>query len=171
MTEPRAAGPLATVAGHGLRVTLPDRWEARLYVRDNPAAVGDWLDGESANPVLHLANFALPPGRGDFGTGAVERMRDNHAFVSVLEYDAVEAHTPLFEQNGVPRPTLRDFAPNQLQRRLAGQLGSQLFFTTAGRPFCLYVVLGSRGHAAGLLAEVHTVLDTLEVAARDDLAV
>ena len=24
---------------------------------------------ESRNPVLHLANFALPPGRGDFGTG------------------------------------------------------------------------------------------------------
>ncbi|SHG17725.1 hypothetical protein SAMN05443575_1587 [Jatrophihabitans endophyticus] len=195
MARTQAAGPLATVAGHGLRITLPARWEARLYLRDRPpetavepedddagTAVGitgglgsgvhpaayGWA-GESPNPVLHLANFALPPGRGDFGTGAVEVMGAEHAFVSLLEYDAEEAGRPLFEHRGVPRPVLRDFAPNQLQRRLAGQLGRQTFFTHEGRPFCLYVVLGSREHAADLVADVHGVLDNLEVSARDDV--
>lgn len=167
MTAPRAAGPNATVAAHGLRVTLPRRWEARLYKRDHPETDG----GESANPVLHLANFALPPGRGDFGTGAVEVMSERNAFVSLLEYDAVEAGAPLFEHRGVPRPTLRDFAPNQLQRRLPGQLGTQLFCNVAGRAFCLYAVLGSREHAAELLGEIREVLDNLEVSVRDDITV
>lgn len=171
-----------TVAAHGLRVRLPARWEARLYLRDRPGdtsgepifgvhpAAHGWA-GESPNPVLHLANFALPPGRGDFGTGAVEIMRADHAFVSLLEYDAEEAGRPLFSDQGVPRPTLRDFAPNQLQRRLPGQLGSQTFFTHNGRPFCLYVVLGSREHAVALVADVHAVLDNLEVLARGSLTV
>lgn len=171
--------PLTPVQGHGLRVLLPARWEARLFLRErpdtlampgaHPAAYG-WED-ESPNPVLHLANFALPPGRGDFGTGAVETMTPENAFVSLVEYDAEEAGRPLFEHRGVPRPSVREFASNQLQRRLPGQLGSQTFFTHNGRPFCLYVVLGSRRHAGALVADVHAVLDNLEVTARDDLAV
>lgn len=168
----------AVVAAHGLRVALPARWEARLYLRDTPdAAVPDagarlvhpaayGHPGESMNPVLHLANFALPPGRGDFGTGAVERMGPAHAFVSLLEFDAEEAGRPLFAAQGLPRPGVREFAPNALQRRLAGQLGVQRFFTEAGRAFCLYVVLGSRQHAAALVDEVHTVIDNLEVGER-----
>jgi hypothetical protein len=181
MASTAAGGSLATVAAHGLRVTLPARWEARLYLRDrpdesreldgddHPATYG--FDGESPNPVLHLANFALPPGRGDFGTGAVELMGAEHAFVSLLEYDAEEAGRPLFEARGIPRPILRDFAPNQLQRRLTGQLGSQQFCTVEGRPFCLYVVLGSRQHAAALVGDVHSVLDSLEVGTRADATV
>jgi hypothetical protein len=178
VTRTAAGGPRAFVAAHGLRVELPDRWEARLYLRDRPTGVDDpdsarwvhpaaygWLD-ESPNPVLHLANFALPPGRGDFGTGAVERMGPTHAFVSLLEYDAEEAGQPLFAARGLPRPGVRDFAPNALQRRLPGQLGCQKFFTDRDRAFCLYVVLGSRGHAAALVDEVRTVLGRLEVGNR-----
>jgi hypothetical protein len=174
-----AGGPRAVVAAHGLKVTLPDRWEARLYLRDRPAGIDGpeatrwaahpaaygWL-GESTNPVLHMANFALPPGRGDFGTGAVERMGAGHAFISLLEYDPEEVGRPLFAAHGLPRPAVRDFAPNALQRRLPGQLGCQRFFTDRGRPFCLYVVLGSRGQAATLVDEVHTVLHGLEVGDR-----
>jgi hypothetical protein len=155
-----AGGPRATVAAHGLQVTLPDRWEARLYRRDAEAANEA---GESNNPVLHLGNFPLPPGRGDFGTGAVEVMGLEHAFVSLLEYDREEAGSALFAAAGRPQLTLRDFAPNALQRRLPGQLGCQKFFTENGRPFCLYVVLGSRQHAADLLAEVQRVLANLQV--------
>jgi hypothetical protein len=155
------AGPHATVVAHGLSVTPPGRWEARLFLRDALAT-----DGESVNAVLHLGNFALPPGRGDFGSGAVDVMGDGHAFVALLEYDRAEAGRPLFATRGMPRPGLRDFAPNALQRPLRGQLGSQQFFTEHGRPFCLYVVLGSQQHAAPLLAEVHAVLDRIAVAAR-----
>ena len=160
MNRTAAGGPRATVAAHGLQVTLPDRWEGRLYRRDALLATSA---GESNNPVLHLGNFALPPGRGDFGTGAVEVMGPSHAFVSLVEYDREEAGRPLFAAAGRPRLTLRDFAPNALQRRLPGQLGCQRFFTENGRPFCLYVVLGSRHHAAELLAEVDRVLANLQV--------
>lgn len=151
----------STVAAHGLSVTLPDRWEARLYLRDALAA-----EGESVNPVLHLGNFALPPGRGDFGSGAVDLMSAEHVFAALLEYDPAEAGNALFAGRGVPRPALRDFAPNALQRALPGQLGSQTFFTERGRAFCLYAVLGSRAHAASLIGELHAVLDKLVVHAR-----
>lgn len=152
----------AVVAAHGLRVSLPERWEARLYRRDaSPGAPAD----ESHQPVLHLGNFALPPGRGDFGTGAVEVMGPRHAFVALLEYDREEAGTPLFAARGRPSLTLADFAPNALQRRLPGQLGCQRFFTENGRAFCLYAVLGSREHAVELLDEVSGVLTRVEVGA------
>lgn len=170
---------MATVAAHGLRVQLPARFEARLYLRDreeaaaratfggplHPSAFGD--PEEIMNPVLHLANFALPPGRGDFGTGAVERMGPAHVFASLLEYDAVEAGRPLFAARGLPRPQVADFAPNALQRRLAGQLGVQRFFTEQGRAFCLYAVLGSRQHAAALVAQLHEALDNVQIDRRE----
>ena len=115
---------------------------------------------------MHLANFALPPSRGDFGTGAVEVMGEPHAFISLFEYGTEEAGRPLFEARGLPRLTVRDFAPNQLQRRLPGQLGCQRFFTEQGRAFCLYVVLGSQRHAVSLVQEVHEVLAQLRVGER-----
>lgn len=151
----------ATIAAHGLSVTLPDRWEGRLYLRDALAA-----GGESISPVLHLANFALPPGRGDFGSGAVDLMAARHVFVALLEYDPAEADSTLFAARGMARPTLRDFAPNALQRALPGQLGSQTFFTERRRAFCLYVVLGSRQHAPSLISELHAVLGNIAVHAR-----
>jgi hypothetical protein len=150
-----------SVAAHGLQIDLPHRWEARLYLRSHTAE-----DVHSTNPVLHLANFALPPERGDFGSGAVDLMRDEHAFASLLEYDRDEAGRPLFANQGPPRLAVRDFAPNALQRRLPGQLGCQRFFTENGRAFCLYVVLGSRTHAAALVDDVHDVIGTLAVGER-----
>lgn len=159
---------MTTLAAHGLSVSLPERWEGRLYLRADvpdetahPMAYG-WPD-EQAHPVLHLANFALPPSRGDFGTGAVEVMGEQHAFVSLFEYGREEAGRPLFAARGFPRLTTRDFAPNQLQRRLPGQLGCQRFFTHEGRAFCLYVVLGSQRHAVSLVQEVHEVIARLRV--------
>lgn len=146
----------ATVlAGHGLSVALPQRWEGRLYLRE-----------AAANPVLHLANFALPSGRGDFGSGAVELMGVQHAFVALVEYGAAELGQPLFRARGMPRVTVGDFGANQLQRTLPGQLGCQRFFTQGDRPFCLFVVLGSQRHAADLLTEVHEVLAGVEVGER-----
>ena len=161
---------MTAVAAYGLRVELPRAWEARLYRRvgplrhdGHPEAYGH--PDASVNPVLHLANFALPPGRGDFGTGAVERMGPAHVFMSLLEYDREEAGRPLFSDLGVPRPRVGDFAPSTLQRHVPGQLGCQRFFTEAGRALCLYVVLGSRRHAQELVAEADAVLAGLEVSA------
>jgi hypothetical protein len=160
-TRTAVGEPHATVIAHGLRVALPDRWEARLFRRDRLTE-----EDESVGAVLHLANFALPPGRGDFGTGAVELMRPWHGFVALLEFGAAEAGQPLFAARGMPRPALHDFAPNALQRRLPGHLGYQRFFTEKGRAFCLYVVLGSRQHAPALVAEVCRVLDNITLVPR-----
>lgn len=154
----------STIAAHGLRVELPARWEGRLFLRD--AAVAGWA-GEAVHAVLHLANFPLPPGRGDFGTGAVETMRAGDAFVALLEYGAAEVGTALFAARGVPRPHPRDFAPNALQRPLPGQLGYQRFFTEHGRAFCLYVVLASGAGADVLVREVRAVLDSVAFEGRD----
>lgn len=159
------------LAAHGIAATLPQRWEGRLYLRDtaprafaHAAAYGH--PEERTHPVLHLANFALPTGRGDYGTGAVEVMGDRHAFVALVEFDGEEAGRPLFAARGLPRLTVADFAPNQLQRRLPGQLGCQRFFTERSRAFCLYTVLGSQRHATALVREVHEVMAGLEVGQR-----
>jgi hypothetical protein len=146
-----------SLAAHGIALTLPDRWEGRLYLRE---------DDELANPILHAANFALPAARGDFGSGAVDLMGEQHVFVSLFEYGSEEAGRPLFAARGFPRLTVDDFAPNQLQRRLPGQLGCQRFFTDRGRAFCLYVVLGSQRHAASLIPEVHELLARVRVEQR-----
>ncbi|HEU5008934.1 MAG TPA: hypothetical protein VFT67_18350 [Jatrophihabitantaceae bacterium] len=151
------------VTGHGLRALVPHPWEARLYRRDDPEVNEH---GELAHPVLHVANFALPPGRGDFGTGAVEVMGPEHVFVSLLEFERAEAFRPLFAHRGVPRPRPSDFGANALQRRLPGQGGWQGFFTENGRPFCLYVVLGSLRQAHRLVPQLHGVLDELRIGAR-----
>jgi hypothetical protein len=145
---------------HGLRAELPHRWEGRLYLRPS-----DERD-DVPHPVLHLANFGLPPDRGDFGTGAVELMGVPHVFMSLFEYEPAEAGRPLFAARGLPRPKAHEFAPNALQRRLRGQAGWQRFFTESGRAFCLYVVLGSHQHARERLPEIHTALDGLRIGAR-----
>ena len=166
-----------TIEGHGLRPDLPPGWEGRVYLRETPTAhyVGHpantragavgW-SGERPNPVLHLANFALPPGRGDFGTGAVELMGPTHVFVSLFEYGAEEAGTPLFAATTIPRPHAREFAAGALQRRLAGQGGWQRFFTVRGRAFCLYVVIGALHRARELAPQAAEAISALEVAAR-----
>jgi hypothetical protein len=163
------------LAGYGLAVSLPDRWEGRIYQRTTsvPAApmvaaglpsgsVARWHD-ERTHPVLHLANFALPGARGDFGTGAVERMAAGHAFIALLQFGADCLGTALYAPQGFPRLAARDFNPNGLQRRVAGQAGFQHFFTAAGRPLCLYVVLGAHRQAGALCGQINDVIERIEV--------
>ena len=67
-------------------MALPAEWEGRIFRRAEPTAVSPrrpgtpprtaaartgW-PGEQTQPVVHLANFALPAQRGDYGSGAVE---------------------------------------------------------------------------------------------------
>jgi hypothetical protein len=174
--------------GWGISVDVPGHWEGRLFNRPVPTAeytpeYGDlaastpdtprpraeaeagaigWR-GERTAPVLHLANFVLGSGRGDFGSGVVDTMGPRHSFVSLLEYGADLAGTALFAPRGIPRPRQAEFSPDCLQRRLPGQLGYQRFFTVGSRAFCLFVVLGSAGHAATLVGDVNATLDNVRV--------
>jgi hypothetical protein len=147
---------MARLHAYGLSVDPPTGWDAHVYRRQTD-------DGSTAYPVMHAANFPLPRRRGDFGIGAVERMSHEHVLVVIFEYEPGAAHTPLFRATARPRPRTQDFRPEQLQRTVAGQSGAQWFYTEAGRPFCLYVVIGGHSRRGRLLPDVHRLLDSLTV--------
>lgn len=131
------------LAGHGIAVLLPGQWEGRIYQRAVPTvapaaasqsqAAGQtqaaypnptgW-PGERTHPIVHLANFALPASRGDYGTGAVERMGAAHIFIALLEFGSDCLGTALYEPRGLPRVSAGQFNPNGMQRRVAGQASS-----------------------------------------------
>lgn len=123
--------------------------------------------GEQPNPVVHLANFALPPGRGDFGSGATDRMTADNVLIVLFEYGPESVGRPLFAAQGMPR-SLRpqQFHPNALQRQIPGQVGFQHFFTEAGRAFTLFAVLGSGRRAQTLTAAANRTLAATRISPR-----
>ena len=159
--------------GHGFTIAPPAGWEARIYRRTAPTAVDNarnqaaaagrtgWL-GEQTLPVVHLADFALPSSRGDYGSGAVESMRPGNMFLALLEFGPECLGTALYQ---APRPQVQPhrFSPNGLQRILPGQAGAQYFFTENGRPLCLYVVLGSQTDLGRSCVRVNAALSSLAV--------
>lgn len=162
-----------TLEAEGLQVRLLDRWEGEVRtalgldaeaVARRRAAAGR---APAMAPAAHLANFALPRDRGDFGSGAVETMTASGAFVALVEYGATEAGTALFGREGLPRRVApADFHSRGLQRTIAGQCGLQVFATEAGRAFSLYVVLGRSTNLRGLVDEVNDVLGSVRVGPR-----
>ena len=65
---------MTTISAHGLAVDLPVGWEAAIYRRP-PGESG------TTHPVMHIATFGLPVGRGDFGSGAVDLMDPDDALI------------------------------------------------------------------------------------------
>ncbi len=143
------------ISGHGRSVEIPSGWEARIFRRPG------------AEPVVHVASFALRDGDGDFGAAATARMRPDDAFAALIEYRMDSKLRPghgLFAKAGTPRvPRAAELGPNQLQVARRGQLGCQRFFTDGGRPCCLYVVVHpARKPPERLLAELARVLATFQ---------
>ena len=167
-----------TLQSGGVKVGLPRGWEGEIFNRaDEPGSDGlaRTLSGpaDSATPtpnnaevarnVIHLANFALPSERGDFGSGAVELMNSGALLVILFEHGPESVGTALFARSGIPQLSPDEFHPQQMQRTLMGQSGRQVFFTEAGRAFCLYVVLGSHRQRNLLVPEVNEVLANLVI--------
>ncbi|HEX2850801.1 MAG TPA: hypothetical protein VHN98_09620 [Acidimicrobiales bacterium] len=151
---------MTVLSRFGLTVDLPWAWEGAIFQR--PVT-----EGESPHPVVHCGTFALPPDRGDFGSGAVETMTANDVFLALLEYDGAFAGRGLYAADGVPWSLDASmFSTGTLQRVIAGQAGTQRFFTAAGRAFCLYVVLGSASLAGALIPSAVSVLRAITVAPR-----
>ena len=140
----------------GVTVALPEGWEARARLQP----------GTSRNLLLHAATVPLPAERGDFGSGVVETLGPDDVFVSLFEYDPVDARQPLFEAQGLPAVRPADFSPAVLQRTGQGHTGAQWFFSTAGRAFCLHVVLGSHSRRAAGAARVAALLSGTVIAGR-----
>lgn len=96
--------------------------------------------------------------------GAVNLMGSDDIFAVLFEYGADSVGTRLFARQGMPRSlTATDFQPQVLRRGISGQAGTQWFFTEAGRPFTLYVVLGSLARRSVLVPRVNDLLAGLSV--------
>jgi hypothetical protein len=163
---------MPTLAAHGIGVGLPAGWDGTIGVRDDGrpepvfGATGAPVGEVRAHPIVHLANFGLPSARGDFGSGAVELMGDRDVFVVLFEHEPAAASTALFRRQGMPRRLrAEDFDPYTCRRGIPGQSAYQGFFTENGRPFCLYVVLGSHARRTRLVPIVNDVLATVSVTA------
>ncbi len=151
------SGSTARISQLGLAVSLPGGWDGAIYQRAGHP-------GETTHPVVHAATVPLPPSRGDFGSGVVEQLGPDDLFVALLEYQPASSDAAMFRPTaGVPGLTPDQVSPYALQRLLPGQAGSQQFFTTGGRAFCLYVVIGSFANRYPLVARANSVLSTLQV--------
>jgi hypothetical protein len=144
------------LAAYGVAVAVPSGWECRILRR--AAAVA-----EQTHTVVHMANFALPEQRDDFGSNLTHAMRARDVFVVLFEYGPESRGKQLFAAEGVPTLTPDMFGPRRLQRPLPGQIGCQRFFTASDRPFCLYVVAAKPTSVADMTAEVNHGLEGLEI--------
>lgn len=143
---------------HGLSAAVPGGWECRI---GNLPESGD---GERTFSYLHASTVPLTGSRADYGGGVVERLGPNDVFVALLEFGPGEAGSALFNQvDEMPVLERSMFHRNQLQRRIRGQAGVQHFFTLNGRPFCLYVVLGSIVNSAMLVEKANDLVQGLSV--------
>lgn len=155
---------------HGIRVAVPAGWEGEIYRREADTVSFDERTPVSrqAQPttrsVVHIGSFPLPGDRGDYGSGAVEIMRDEDVLVILFEFEPESAAEPMFSHDGIPYPIQpRDFDPNQMQRPLAGMAGVQRFFHVGDRAFCLFVVIGSFAQRIALTDKVNAVLAQVEL--------
>jgi hypothetical protein len=155
----------------GLTVTLPRGWDGHIRPagRSTPIPAGAARAADAdADPgfgvVLHAASFALPAERGDYGSGAVEIMSGSDILVCLLEHPPDDLGTPLFRRQGRPRLTNSSFSPQTMQRAMPGMAGSQHFFHEGGRPFCLYVVVGSHRTRGPLVRTADQVVSSIQIA-------
>jgi hypothetical protein len=142
---------------HGVRIELPRGWSGHLFERDR--LVG-----------MHVASYPVAlADTSTFGDESTGRLRAGQAFVALVEYRPGTGLTPghgLYAAARIPLPLdPTGFSPRRLAHARPGQVGTQHFFTAAGRPFCAYIVLaGDRGQRRAPLAAVDRLLGSLEVA-------
>jgi hypothetical protein len=148
---------MPSLVAHGIDAPLPSGFEGRIFVRPTVGA-------EVPYPVAHFATFPLPADVADFGGGAVNLMGVNDIFAVLFEYGPESLGKRLFARQGMPRSlTPADFRTTVLRRGLSGQSGTQWFFTESGRPFTLYVVLGSHARRNALVPRVNRLLARIAV--------
>jgi hypothetical protein len=153
------------LSAHGISAAVPRGWDGRIVLRaesEVAAAPGIGSTGVPRSgwtaPVLHLASFPLPEGRGDYGSGAVDHMRGGDVFVAMVEFGAGSVGTALFARVGLPRFRGAELSTASMQRPIAGMGGAQQFRTVSGRAFCCYAVVGSLARRSALAGMVNDAL-------------
>lgn len=144
------------LAAHGFEVELPRGWSGRAFRRSVGSAT------------LHAGDFQLPLEDGEFGDRSTQVMPVGSSFLALTEYlpgAGLEPGRGLFASRKIPRtldPT--SFSHAGLAHPRPDQAGMQRFFTAAGRPLCLYVVVsGTRPDRRRQLAMISHVLRSLRV--------
>jgi hypothetical protein len=145
------------LAAHGVNALLPQGFEGRIQ-RHQPAG------GERTFTVAQFSTFALPPSTADFGNGAVQLMGTGDIFTVLLEYGPESVGKKLFDEQGMPRV----LDPNEFSRSMARdgtgmQSALQRFFTEGGRPFTLYVVLGSHFGRSAFMEPLRELLGGIRI--------
>ena len=147
---------MTTLEAHRLRIELPRGWSGRVFKRAGGGAT------------LHAGDFELPLDDGEFGDQSTAVMPPGATFLALTEYlpgAGLEPGRGLFAPRWVPRtldPT--SFSARGLAHPRPDQAGTQHFFTAAGRPLCLYVVIsGARTERRRQLAVLGGVLRSLRI--------
>ena len=157
---------MVALAAGGVSIDLPKGWDAQIRSVERPLAPSSTTaarDHTGGPSILHAATLPLPAERGDYGSGAVELMGGSDILICLLEHEAAAAGTALFRRQGVPRLDPDRFSPQSMQRAIAGMAGTQHFFQVGGRPFCLYVVVGSWATRGPLVRTADAVVRSLQI--------
>jgi hypothetical protein len=149
---------MAQLNAQGIGVRLPTGFEGRIFQRASSA-------GAVAYPVAHFATFPIPADTADFGGGVPAGMAPTDIFAVLFQYGPESLGQALFARSGMPRTLAPDdFRPYTLRRGVAGQSGTQWFFTENGKPFTFYAVLGSHALRASLVPRVNVLLSGIAIA-------
>jgi len=112
----------------------------------------------------------MPADRGDFGSNVVDLLGPDDVFVALVDYGAEVADQGLFENQGMPRLAPSQFGPNRLQRPLPGMSASQHFFSSGGRAFCLFTVVGSHARRMASVRRAAAMVATIRITDRTTLS-
>lgn len=167
---------------YGIKATPPRGWQVAVSRRPGAepgrplarATAPQGVDGtgelaDVTRPVLHACTRAMPADRGDFGTGVVDLLGPDDIFVALVDYGPEVADQGLFERQGMPVLAPSQFAPNRLQRPLPGMSASQHFFSSGGRAFCLFTVLGSHARRMASVPRAMQLVRSVDITDRDTL--
>jgi hypothetical protein len=170
-----------SLQGNGLLIDLPAGWSGRVFI---PGLADP--DGESANrPAMHLASFPVPVDDASYGSGVVSSLTATQSFIALVEYtpdvftpDNVASPDEILADpssyfdptvaafgNGLPTLVASDFSSDYMHgdSDLLAPTAWQTFFSLAGRPFGLFVVVGDQANLSGAVATGNTILQTLVV--------
>ena len=178
---------------YGLRAAAPQGWQVSVTRRpgaepvtpaprgpgDRSAAPNDPAPGvegvagvsqaDVTRAVLHACTRRMPAERGDFGSGVVDLLGPDDIFVALVDYGTDVADVGLFENQGMPRLAPSQFGPNRLQRPLPGMSASQHFFSSGGRAFCLFTVIGSHARRMASVPRAASLVSTIGITDRTTL--
>jgi hypothetical protein len=151
---------VSTLASHGISIVVPTGWEGRFFVPDVPPPAVNL-------PVLHLTDVVLTHERSSFAPELAARAGGTGVLVALLEFEHTLADKGLYAPQGLGLPLERErFHPRALQLPSRVQEGHQRFFSSHGRAFCLYVVLGTGRGAERRLRTVNDALASLRIEPR-----